>query len=92
MPARREAASPEQFLEVLRDIESEAMAFHSFAPKVRHAGGRTDLAAWFETWRYGELAAQLDSFDPYLNSLEDTRTYLVDTIVAGLRPKAGGHA
>ena len=39
---------------------------------------------------YGSLAQQLDAFDPYLNSLEDNRAYLIELIEAALRaPEIG---
>lgn len=92
LPCGREAATPEAFVDVLRTIDGDSIAYHLFAPKARRAGGRTDFAVWFQSLGYRELAHQLDAFDPYLNSLEDTRAFLIETIVSGLRAGRSGDA
>lgn len=94
LPCGRQAATPQEFLAVLRDLEYPSIAYHLFAPKVAPTGGRNDFATWFDTLGYGILAQQLDSFDPYLNSLEDNRQYLLEMVTAVIRANdmEHGHA
>lgn len=70
---------------VLRDVDSNAIGYHLFAPKVTPGAVANDFAVWFRQWGYTSLAQQLDAFDPYLNSLEDTRAYLLELVEMGLR-------
>jgi hypothetical protein len=71
LPCGCRATAPHEFLSVLHHVEGETIAYHLFAPKVGPERQRNDFATWFEAWGYSALAHQLDSFDPYLNSLED---------------------
>ena len=80
------ARAPREFLEILRDIDADSIGYHLFAPKT--APVPNDFAACFRQWGYESLARQLDAFDPYLNSLEDNRAYLVELIEVGLRQPA----
>jgi hypothetical protein len=82
------ATTPQQFLALLRTVEGESIAYHLFEPKAMPEGGRNDFAEWLEAWGYTTLAKQLDFFDPYLNSLEDNRQYLVELVEAGLSQQA----
>jgi hypothetical protein len=84
LPCGRRATTLLEFLATLRTVESESIAYHLFAPKAMPEGSRNDFAYWFDAWGYTALAQQLDSFDPYLNSLEDNRQYLLEMIAAGL--------
>ncbi len=86
----RRATTPAEFLAILRDIDAESIGYHLFAPKAE--GAANDFSAWFAAQGHPSLARQLDSFDPYLNSLEDTRAYLAELIDVGVRPPATGHA
>jgi hypothetical protein len=92
LPSGRRAATPHAFLAVLRELEYASVAYHLFAPKVAPQGARNDFARWFAAWGYGALAAQLDSFDPYLNSLHDTRSYLAELITTALAAEEPGSA
>lgn len=80
-----QAKTPEEFVSLLQTINSNSIGYHLFAP--RRAPGRidNDFAAWFRYLGYEALGQQLDDFDPYLNSLEENRAYLVELIEAGLR-------
>ena len=90
LPSGHKAHTPAEFGEVLRQVDSEAIGYHLFTPKVRPGPVANDFAQWFEHWGYTSLARQLDAFDPYLNSLEDTRVYLGELIDMGLhRPPEG---
>ncbi len=81
----RRADDPRAFLDVLREVDSDAIGYHLFAPKLTPGPVPNDFAVWFRLWGYPSLAAQLDAFDPYLNSLEDNRAYLLELIDMGLR-------
>ena len=85
LPCRQKAATPEEFLEMLRAIDIQSIAYHLFESKVVPTGARNDFTRWFEALGYSSLADRLDTFDPYLNSLEDNRNYLVKLIADGLR-------
>ena len=76
---------------MLREVDSDAIGYHLFTPKIAPGPVANDFAVWFRQWGYASLAAQLDAFDPYLNSLEDNRTYLIELVEMGLRqPRNGG--
>jgi hypothetical protein len=84
------AATPTEFLDILRHIDPSSIGHHLFTPK---ASGRVnDFSAWFEALGYASLARQLDTFDPYLNSLEDNRAYLIELVEMGLKQPGVTHA
>jgi hypothetical protein len=82
--SRRRARTPSEFIDILRDVDSDAIGYHLFAPKTAPGRVANDFAAWFRQLGYEALAQQLDAFDPYLNSLEDNRAYLIELIEAGI--------
>lgn len=86
----RRARTPAEFLEVLRDVDSDAIGYHLFAGKIVRGPAANDFAAWFRRWGYEALAGQLDAFDPYLNSLEDNRAYLLEVVETGIRVAQAG--
>jgi hypothetical protein len=92
LPSGRRAATPREFLTVLHALEYASVAYHLFAPKVAPQGARNDFAKWFAAWGYTSLATELDSFDPYLNSLQDNRSYLVELITTALSAGEEGTA
>jgi len=79
-----QAATPEEFLHMLGQVDSDVVGYHLFIPKASPGRIANDFAAWFRYLGYESLAQQLDAFDPYLNSLEDNRVYLIETIKAGI--------
>lgn len=88
--SRRQAKSPEAFVEILRTIDSNSIGYHLFEPKSFPGHIENDFATWFRQWGHDPLADQLDAFDPYLNSLEDNRSYLIEMIEEGLKlPQTG---
>jgi len=91
LPCQRKAATPEEFLDAIRAIDIQSIAYHLFESKVVPTGARNDFARWFHALGYTRLANRLDTFDPYLNSLEDNRNYLVKLIADGLR-RRNNHA
>jgi hypothetical protein len=66
-------------------VEIQSIAYHLLESKVEPTGARNDFTRWFEALGFTDLADRLDTFDPYLNSLEDNRSYLVKLIADGLR-------
>jgi hypothetical protein len=82
--SRRRARTPSEFIDILRDVDSDAIGYHLFAPKTAPGRVANDFAAWFRQLGYETLAQQIDAFDPYLNSLEDNRAYLIELIEAGI--------
>jgi len=83
-------ATPQEFLETLRNVDSDVIGFHLFIPKASPGRVANDFAAWFRQLGYDSLAQQLDAFDPYLNSLEDNRAYLIELIDAAIRTAKNG--
>jgi hypothetical protein len=80
----RQVRTPGEFLTALRAADSDAIGAHLFAPRAATGTDGNDFAACFRRWGYTAIADQLDAFDPYLNSLEDNRRYLIELIEAGL--------
>jgi hypothetical protein len=89
MPCHVEAATPQEFPAALRTVEIYSVGYHLFQSRAMPSGGN-DFSRWFANWGYGDLAHQIDSFDPYLNSLEDNRTYLVEMVEAWQHREQGG--
>ena len=86
MPCHVEAATAQEFLAALRKVEIRSVGYHLFQSRAMPYGGN-DFTRWFEGWGYTDLARQIDSFDPYLNSLEDNRRYVIELVEAWLRAK-----
>lgn len=89
LPAGTPVSTPQQFVDVLRRVESDAIGFHLFLAKVLRSTSENDFAQWFRILGYDALATQLDAFDPYLNSLEDNRAYLIELVTAGTSENGG---
>ncbi len=86
-----QASTPQEFVQALREVDSDVIGFHLFIPKASPGRVSNDFAAWFRHLGFESLAQQLDAFDPYLNSLEDNRLYLIEIVEKGIRtPQAGG--
>ncbi len=85
------ARTPAEFLEKLRDIDSDSISYHLFfAPRITPGPMINDFSIWFRQWGYDALGRKLDAFDPYLNSLEDNRAYLIELIKTGLQEEEAG--
>jgi uncharacterized protein DUF5752 len=82
--AGRVAHSVKEFVDCLRELPADAIGYHLFAPFL--AADVSGFAGWFRDQGHEQLAQQLETFDPYLNCLEDNRRYLVELIEDGLRP------
>lgn len=83
-------STPPDFLATLRKVDSDVIGYHLFIPKASPGRVANDFAAWFRQLGYDGLAQQLDAFDPYLNSLEDNRAYLIELIDAAIRSQEIG--
>ncbi|MFQ5599870.1 MAG: DUF5752 family protein [Candidatus Krumholzibacteriia bacterium] len=88
----RRAKTPAEFVELLGDVEIDVIFYHLFTPKLLRGAGTNDFAAWFRDRGYERLAARLGAFDPYLNSLEDNRAYMIEIISHALGEPGGGGA
>ena len=85
-------STPQQFLDTLGKVDSDVIGFHLFLPKANPGRVANDFAAWFRGMGYEALARQLDAFDPYLNSLEDNRSYLTELIDAAIHSPEKGES
>jgi hypothetical protein len=85
-----QASTPKEFVRALAEVDSDVIGYHLFIPKASPGRIANDFAAWFRHLGYEPLAQQLDAFDPYLNSLEDNRMYLIETIEAGIHSAQDG--
>ncbi|HUG55139.1 MAG TPA: DUF5752 family protein [Vicinamibacteria bacterium] len=84
------ARAPSELVEHLREVDIDSVAFHLFSRRAASAQ-RNDFADWVRRSGLETLARQLEAFDPYLNSLEDNRGYLIELIQVGLSaPDAAG--
>jgi len=89
--SRKQAESPKAFVDILHTIDSNSIGYHLFEPKSFPGHIENDFATWFRQLGHEALADQLDAFDPYLNSLEDNRAYLIEMIEESLqRTHPGG--
>jgi hypothetical protein len=79
----RVAHSVKEFVSCLRELPSDTIGYHLFAPFL--AADAPGFVQWFRDRGHEQLAQQLETFDPYLNCLEDNRHYLVELIEEGLR-------
>lgn len=80
LPCGVEARSAVDFVRALESVDIESIGYHLFEPKAAPGPTRNDFAQWFYSLGHRELAHRLDSFDPYLNCLEDNRRYLIEII------------
>jgi hypothetical protein len=78
------AHNAEEFVDCLRALPSDTVGYHLFAPFM--GAQAPGFAEWFRRWGHDRLARQLETFDPYLNCLEDNRRYLIELIEGGLSP------
>jgi hypothetical protein len=85
----RQVSTAAEFLAVLREIDTDAIGAHLFAPRMAMGTAGNDFAACFRRWGYETIAAKIDAFDPYLNSLEDNRHYLIELVETGLGEAQG---
>ena len=88
--SQKRAGSPEEFVKILHTIDSSSIGYHLFEPKSLPGHIENDFANWFRQLGHEGLAEQLDAFDPYLNSLEDNRAYLIELIQRGLKSSPVG--
>ena len=79
----RVAHGVKEFADGLRELPSDSIGYHLFAPFL--STNVPGFAQWFRDRGHERLAQQLETFDPYLNCLEDNRQYLVGLIEDGLR-------
>ncbi|MFQ5683303.1 MAG: DUF5752 family protein [Candidatus Binatia bacterium] len=87
----RRAHTLSDFVEILRDVDSDSIGYHLFTPRITPGRVANDFATWFRQLGHETVAQQLDNFDPYLNSLEDNRAYLLEIIETDThRPKTRG--
>ncbi len=88
LPCRTVAAAPAAFPDALRVVEIQSVGYHVFLSSLTWMA-RNDFAIWFDTWGEVDLARELETFDPYLNCLEDTRKYLIELTTRGLSASGG---
>jgi len=77
------AHSAKDFVALLRELPAETIGYHLFASFP--AADAPGFARWFRDQGHDGLAQQLETFDPYLNCLEDNRQYLIELIEEALR-------
>jgi len=77
------AHSAKDFVALLRELPAETIGYHLFASFL--AADAPGFARWFRDQGHDGLAQQLETFDPYLNCLEDNRQYLIELIEEALR-------
>ena len=88
LPCRTVVVAPEAFPDALRAVEIQSIGHHVFLSSLTGIA-RNDFATWFATWGEVDLAREIETVDPYLNCLEDTRKYLIELITRGLSASGG---
>ncbi len=88
LPCRTVVAAPAAFPDAMRAVEIQSVGYHVFLSSLTGVA-RNDFATWFDAWGEVDLARELETFDPYLNCLEDTRKYLIELITRGLSASGG---
>jgi hypothetical protein len=83
-----QARTPREFVDCLRRLPPDAIGYHLFAPFT--GGDGHGFAHWFRREGHERLARQLETFDPYLNTLEENQHYLIELIESGLAASDGG--
>lgn len=48
----RRARTPAEFVEILRDVDSDSIGYHLFAPKAAGGSAANDFAAWFKSRQF----------------------------------------
>lgn len=87
IPLALEVRTLQEFREALLEVDASALYYHLVEARVRLGRGQNDFAAWLETGLgLPELAARVRALDPYLGSLERTRSRLIqlcDDVLTG---------
>jgi hypothetical protein len=91
MGCNRWAATLEELVGALADVEASSLYFHLF--ETRFAGGKgrdNDFAEWIRaSLGDEELAAKVANVDPYMFSLEQVRKVLLKTLQPAVRSALG---
>jgi trehalose synthase-fused probable maltokinase len=78
IPTGLQAATLEQFRDVILEVDLTAIYYHLMEARMRLGRGQNDFAAWVERGLgLSNLAAKIRAVDPYAASLEQTRLRLV---------------
>jgi hypothetical protein len=88
IPTGVEVRSLQQLRDALLEIDQSALYFHLVEARLRLGRGRNDFAAWLaEGLGLPELAARVQTVNPYAGSLEQARARLIalldETLAAG---------
>lgn len=81
IPTKYEASSLREFMEALKEIDVNSLYYHVFEARLRLEDGSNDFSNWIKFQAGDEqLAAQINSLDPYTYALDDLRNTLIKMI------------
>lgn len=80
-PTEYEAWTLRDFGDHLQKVEPSSVYYHFFEARLKSERGLCDFCVWFaEELKMGELAQRLCSVDPYMFSLEELRTNILQMV------------
>jgi trehalose synthase-fused probable maltokinase len=90
IPTGVEARTLQELRDALLEIDQSALYFHLVEARLRLGRGRNDFAAWLERGLgLTELAAQVQTLNPYAGSLEQARARLITVLDEALAAGSG---
>jgi trehalose synthase-fused probable maltokinase len=90
IPTGIEVSTLGELRDALLEVDRSAIYFHLVESRLRLGRGRNDFAAWLEQGLgLPELAARIQSVNPYASSLEQARTRLIALIDEALAAGTG---
>ena len=90
IPVGIEVRTLQEFRDALLEIDQSAIYFHLVESRLRLGRGRNDFAAWLEQGLgLPELAARVQTVNPYAGSLEQARARLLAFLDEALAAGAG---
>lgn len=81
-PTAFEARDLREFLDIIRTIPADSLAFHVFEARLRFERGEFGFARWFEAVGKPELARAFGRLDPYPTTLESLRKRMIGMVSA----------
>jgi hypothetical protein len=90
IPTGIEVKTLQELRDALLEVDQSALYFHLVEARMRLGRGRNDFAAWLEgALGLPDLAARVQTVNPYADSLEQARTRLVALLDEALAAGAG---
>ena len=70
-----------EFLAAMSHINTASIYYHFYEARIRLGGGVDDFSRWFEdVFGKKELAERIRTIDPFMHSLEDIKTHILEEV------------